>query len=106
MATVALASSKVLSRTPFFLTELTVTTGVTAADLAHGCPREPEVVWVQSVGAIDTANEVTIVSKDSDTINVDCEDDGNNSVKIYCLCLSQASGGFSSGGETVPLTSP
>lgn len=104
MASPALVSSKTLCQSPFFIQELQVTTGATAGDVAHGCPREPDVVVVQSFGAIDNSNEVTVVSKDSDTINLDCEDDGNNTVRVYCICFDQASGGYSD--SAIPLTTP
>ena len=87
--------TKTLITTPFFVRQLYVQTGAAAANVAHGCPTTPDVVVVQSVGAIDNANEITIVSKDATNLNIDCEDDGNNYFYVYCFCFGQASGGQS-----------
>jgi hypothetical protein len=96
MASPAITKSTTVSSHPFHIQELQVTTGATAGNVAHSCPREPDLVIVQSFGAIDNSNEVAIVSKDGTNLNVDCEDDGNNTVYIYCICFNKttATGSF------------
>jgi hypothetical protein len=104
MAAPALVSNTLLCSQPFQLRLLAVTTGADAGNIAHGMGRIPDAVWVQSIGAIDNSNEVSIVSKDATNLNIDCEDDGNNTVHVFVLLFDQASGGYSD--TAIPLTAP
>lgn len=90
MASPALVSTTVILTQPFQLVKLVVTSGATAGDIAHSCPKEPIAVIPVAVGAIDNSNECTVVSKDGTNINLDFEDDGNNTFHIYCISAAQA----------------
>ena len=74
--------------------KITFTTGATAGNIAHEGPTTPNLVLFTDTGAIDNDNRVTAVSRSATNVNVDCEDDGNNTMEMVCVWFDVASGGL------------
>ena len=96
MATVALVSTVVLCHSPFLIRRVTLTGGATAAAITHGEDRAPDMVFpLIADGSTPTVTTVGVDRATSaTTMTVDCLGDAGDTLELYCVWLTSASGGL------------
>lgn len=101
MATVALSttegdSSWTLTEIPWLVRKLRVTSGTTAAAVAHGGPAAvPDVVVGHQISGTTPDGGMSVTARSTTTVTLDFADDGNDDWYIYCFWLGQNVGGIS-----------
>lgn len=101
MATVApdvtLGDSGVtITEVPWFVRKLYVTSGTTAAAIAHGGPAAaPDLVFGTQTNAGTPDGGFVCSAKSTTTITLDFSDDGNDIWEVYYIWFGQTTGGIS-----------
>jgi len=82
--------------TPFLIREYTFTSGTTATAFTHGGPAAvPDMALVTSASANPTATDNAVYTLTTTQFTLDCEDDGNDTLKVYLIWFDAAAGGIS-----------
>jgi hypothetical protein len=95
MATAAMTKNELLCSVPFLVRRYTCTGGATSANITHGEDRSPDLIFASIQTETPTVTTVVTARTTSDTtFKLDTLGDAADSIEVYAIWFSQASGGL------------